>query len=343
MKRQLVARFLSVVLAASGLAIWFAPNVHGLPPLRQGWWSKWQQPTATLTTLPITVPPPPGSETGGLTIALEPSGPAAVAALEFSVEVGADATMYLDIAPGHQPPLPSGAEVHMCLATSTWHAESNGKWSDAPSWDQCAAGAANRAQPGFVFTLSPSMQKEDGTYNVVIVPGGNQPFVLNFAATSNATLAPGEPPQTTTTSTTTTTAPPSTTTTPTTEPKVEVTDPVVVTDIPGTPGRRSLPPSTTTTTAAPRRTATSLVAFDPGSGIVDALPIPDSRMERIMAVSLLFFMAVALWWLGGSPARMPRLIGALGGGSRPAPSPTAAARGVGRFARPRAAGRVPRL
>ncbi len=62
-----------------------------------------------------------------------------------------------------------------------------------------------------------------------------------------------------------------------------------------------------------------------------------------MAVSMLLAMAGALWWLGGSPTRGPRLIGAVSGrtpGERTVAPPQS--RGVGRFARPRG-GRPPRL
>jgi hypothetical protein len=334
------ARLLSLLCLLAGVGVWVAPGADGLPPLRQGWWSKWQQPTATLTTLPVTVPPPPGSEPGGLTIARDATDVQAVAALEFRVDVGADATMYLDTAAGHQPPLPPAAQVLMCMATKAWSAEMNGRWVNAPTWGQCEVGVRNQAQNGYVFTLSPWMQKEDGAYDVVIVPGGNQPFVLNFEQTSDATLVPGEPPPPSTT-TTTTEAPPETTTTTTTtvEPVIEETDPVVYTDIPGTGGGGTAMP--VVTTAVPKKTPTSLVAFEP------RLPrppgIPDTRAERIMAVSLLFFMALALWWLGGSPERMPRLIGALAGDRRAVPLPPEPARGVGRFARSRDGGRPPRL
>ncbi|HEX2038834.1 MAG TPA: hypothetical protein VHF47_03765 [Acidimicrobiales bacterium] len=337
-RRLPVARLLSAACVLAGVGVWSAPSADGLPPLRQGWWSKWQQPTATLTTLPLTVPPPPGSDPGGLTIARDAADVQAVAALEFRVDPGADATFYLDTAPGQQPPLPPSAQVLMCLATKTWTAEMNGRWVNAPTWGQCEVGVNNRAQSGFVFTLSPWMQKEDGAYDVVIVPGGNQPFVLNFKQTSDATLVPGEPPEPPPTTTTTTEPEPSTTTT--TQSVVEETTPVQYTDIPGTGGggATAMP---VVTTSVPARTPTSLVAFGPPR---PRLPgIPDTRAERIMAVSLLFFMAIALWWLGGNPARMPRLIGALAGEARPAVLPPAPSRGVGRFSRPRDDVRPPAL
>lgn len=339
MKRMPVPRLLSVLLMASAVGVWLAPSAEGLPPLRQGWWSQWQQPTSALTTLPVTVPPPPGSEPGGLTIAGDAAHVEAVAALEFQLDVGADATFYLDTAAGQQPPLPPGAQVLMCMATKAWTAEMNGRWANAPTWGQCEVGVANRAQPGFVFTLSPWMQKEDGSYNVVIVPGGTQPFLLNFGETSDATLVPGEPPPEPETTTTSTTEAPTTTTT-TTEPEVEETDPFVVTEIPGSGGGPGIP---VVTTAVPAKTPTSLVAFKPAEAPSLAPLLPDSRAERIMAVSLLFFMATALWWLGGNAERMPRLIGALAGERRPSVPVPLSPRGVGRFARIRDAVRPPRL
>lgn len=338
MRRLPVARLLSVASLVGAGVVWFAPYASADAPTREGWWAKWQQPTEVVDiTLPVTVPSPPTADPHGLTIARDVTDVQAVAAVYFQLEVGTDATLYLDTADGREPALPPDADVKACEATSDWEAELHGPWSNAPTWgDDCFSGVRNEAQEGFIFDLPASMQDNEGAYSVVIVPGGSAPYTVSFATTDDGTVVPGTPPPTS--STTTTTEPEETTTT-TTEPVVEETDPIVYTDIPPASGSSAFP--VVTTAVPPPRTPTSLVVFDPPD-LPRAL-IPDSRTERIMAVSLLFFMALALWWLGGAPQRMPRLIGALAGEGRAVSPPPVPARGVGRFARPRDAMRPPRL
>nr|MDQ3756862.1 hypothetical protein [Actinomycetota bacterium] len=290
MSRLSGPRRLSVITAALGIAVWFAPDASALSSVREGWWAKWQQPTEVVgITLPGTVPTPPTADPDGLTIARDATSEAAVAALRFEVEEGAEATLYLNSYEGRDLVLPEDADVKACVSTREWEAERNAPYSKAPSWGgECTSGFLNEAQPGFVFNLPLSMQGDGGVFDVVIVPGGSAPYMVNFAATDDTTLVPGEVEATTTTtsSTTTTTEPPATTTT-TTEPVAEVTDPIVYTDIPPTDGGgTALPVVTTAAPPAPKSPPTSLVAFDP-----TALPralLPDTRMERIMAVSLLF-------------------------------------------------------
>jgi hypothetical protein len=70
-----------------------------------------------------------------------------------------------------------------------------------------------------------------------------------------------------------------------------------------------------------------------------ALPRPfrdTSRGERVLAVALLGALVMAWWWVGGQPARMPRLVSAVAGGSpQPGAAPANVARmgGLGRFAK----------
>lgn len=348
MRRLPLARIGSALLVLLAVVVWFGGSASADAPVKQGWWSRWQQHAGTIDVpapLPITITlPPPTTVEGGLTVARSATQEEAVAALYFPVAEGADASLFLAAADDTGVRLPPEAVVQACRATEEWDGGLNGAWEDAPAWsnDFCEPGTVVAGEAGIVWSLPSTMQDEDGVYDLVLVPRGTAPYVVNFAPTSEATLVPDEAPPTTTTTTTsttttTTTAPP---TTATTEPVVEETDPVVTQTIGGGGGGgagRSTPPTVATT-------PTSLVTFDPGRGLFDRVPIPDSRMERIMAVSVLFFMAVALWWLGGSPVRMPRLIGALAADGRAfavrAPEP----RGVGRFARPRdVAVRPPRL
>ena len=339
MRRLPLARIAAAGMVLLGVVVWFGGSASADAPIKQGWWSRWQQPTATSVslTLPVTLPPP-STASGGLTVGRSATREEAVAALYFQVAPGADATLYLGAADATGVKVPPGSAIQACPATSSWSATMNGAWTEAPLWSDefCETGAVVSGDLGVFWTLPSTLQDEDGVYDLVLVPRGQVPYIVNFAPTGEATLVPGEtPPEPE--STTTTTEPESTTTT--TEPVVDETEPLVTTDIPGTGGGTAFP---VVTTAVPPRTPTSLVAFGPPTGIADRLPLPDTRAERIMAVSVLFFMATALWWLGGNPARMPRLIGALAGDGRVVvaqPEP----RGVGRFARVRDAVRAPRL
>lgn len=329
----------------------------GDAPSKQGWWSRWQDtPATTIGTavLPILVPPPPTGEEGGLTVALGPDGPQAVAAMFFESVDGADATLYLKTAKsgGQEKPfaLPQGASVVACAAMSPWEQKSNGPWREAPTWrqDDCAPGTVTPGGTAMFWTLPATLQDGDGNYDIVLVPTfrppdprvpGSAPFMASFAVPDAGTFVAEDAPEPETTTTSTVEEETTTTTEP--EEIVEETDPFVSYEVGGDPGGSGTGVPVVTTTP-PRRQPTTLVAFDPP--VPDFIPIPDTRAERIMAVSLLFFMAVALWWLGGNPARMPRLIGALAGDGRPARPIPASERGVGRFARPRVDSlRPPRL
>lgn len=343
MRRLPATRIASLVLVALAVVVWVGGDASAEAPLKQGWWSRWQQDPLPGVSLTL---PPPSTASGGLTVARDPTQVTAVAALYFQAPVGADVSLYLAAADavGVRTPPNTGAVVQACPATSPWEGELNGPWKRAPIWsdDFCEPGTVVPGDAGITWTLPSTMQDEDGVYDIVIVPRGQAPYVVNLRATGEETFVVGETPPTTEATTTTTTTEPeeTTTTTSTTEPIVEETEPFVITDIPPTGGSTGFPVVTTAVPPAPPRTQTSLVAFEP---LRPRLPgLPDTRAERIMAVSVLFFMAVALWWLGGNPARMPRLIGALAGGGAVVAAPPPA-RGVGRFARARDEVRPPRL
>lgn len=308
-----------------------APSSSADAPIKQGWWSKWQQ--GPLPVASVTLPPPPTGAPGGLTVGRDATTETAVAALYFQVPLGADASLYLAAAEATGVQLPPQSVVLVCTATKPWDGQLNGAYADAPTWsDQCEPGTVVPGGAGITWTLSSTLQDEDGVYDFVVVPKGPAPYVINFAATGENTLVPDEVPTTTTTEETTTT---------TTE-----APPVVEEGAPIDGASVVVGYASPTITPPPPSPSTSLVAIrrPPGGGL-RGLPIgiPDSRAERIMAVSMLFFMTIALWWLGGNPARGPRLLGAVADRSSArvvvAPAPR---RGVGRFARERG-GRPPRL
>lgn len=298
-------------------------------PTRQGWWSHWQNPGAEqgLPVL-IPVPAPPVGDEDGLTIALDPRGVEAVAALHFGSSPGADAELVLKDANDQVLTIPPEASVEVCTAASDWAPEMNGPWVNAPTWSEdCLTGVLSAERTTLEWTLPAGMQDDDGAFDLVIVPVGPAPFLVNFAATDDSTFSPGPTPPTTTTEATTTT----------TEPVRTVTTVETFPGTPGSPGVVMVP-----TTAPPRvTTRTSLVVSRPIGVPRTPLRFPDGRGQRMMAVSLLMGMAAGLWWMGGSPTRGPRLLGALAGRGAVAGRADRPG-GLGRFARPRG-GPAPRL
>jgi hypothetical protein len=67
-----------------------------------------------------------------------------------------------------------------------------------------------------------------------------------------------------------------------------------------------------------------------------ALVLPkEARAPRIMAMALLFALALGWWWVGGQESRGPKLLGSMAGGQRVSTQPGLPTGGIGRFARPR--------
>lgn len=340
--RRPVLRLASVVFLLAAVVVAVGGPVSADAPTKQGWWSTWQQADPSAGSglpvgppVPVTVPPPPTSE-GGLTVARSPEQPEAVAAVYIEVPLGADGVLTLRNAGGHELALPPDAQVSVCTATTEWEEQFNGRSEDAPMWSEnCVIGALAEDKKGLVWEVPWLLQNDDGAYDLVIVPtAGQAPFTISFAKADEETFAVGEAPP----------PPPSTTTTTTTLPPENEPEPEVVTtttiEVPG--GIGGFPPVTAPPPPPRRTTPTSLVALD-APRQPTPFAFPDSRGERIMAVSLLFFMAVSLWWLGGSPTRGPRLLGAVAGRHLDAAAPRRGpVRGLGRFARERL-GRPPRL
>jgi hypothetical protein len=335
-----VLRFLSALSLLAGTAVLVAPGASGDAPQKQGWWNRLRNLTPVFT-----IPAPPGAVAGGLTVGRDPKdGEWAVAAVYVEIEyVDADGSLYLGSADGKAFSLPPDAVVRACPALTEWVGGANETWTERPEFDRdrCVPGELVAAGTGMLWPLPGTLQK-DGTFDIVLFPDGGQvPWYANFAAPNEGAFVVNDvPPPTTTTTTTSTTTTSTSTTTTTPVETIEETDPVVSYEVGGARSGGGAAAPVTTTTSPPRQ-PTTLVASDPPDV---PFSIPDSRAERIFAVSLLFFMATALWWLSGSPARMPRLIGALAADARRPSRVPAPERGVGRFTRPReGVARPPRL
>lgn len=414
-------RRLALALVALAAAVAVAGGAEADAPTKQGWWSKWQEPTTTnpddtvpthpsvpsttTTAVPpsatssTSVPPPPTGD-GGLTVAVNADGIQAVAAMLFHTSDGADAMLYLRAAqkqapqppggpgtptgatvettvpPTTAPPtvngtptppaaqedrtgfnLPPGATVLACPALSPWDAEMNGPYSHAPTWatDNCAPGTVAGGNLMF-WTLSADMQDADGNYDIVLVP--THSLSTDTPNQSTVTQVPGTVSSPAPAPYTASFDPPDGDTLLAEEVEEpcedlgtcegegededdddegdieELFDDAGPFDVPGPDGTELALPldsqggSLVSTGRRPR----------PGRGPLDLV---DTRMEQIMAVTLLLLMATALWWLGGSPARLPRMVGALAD-REVRRAPPAPRRGVGRFARERG-GAPPRL
>src|SRR5436190_625403 len=109
------------VLLAGGVLVVMTtvlPSAHADAPVQQAWWNKLRQ-----GGLPA--PAPPDAPADGLYVSVDPSGPAAIAAVRFASE--APGTLTLKLTTGN----PSFAvEAHP--ATAAWQPVQNGDWSDAP-------------------------------------------------------------------------------------------------------------------------------------------------------------------------------------------------------------------
>lgn len=256
--------------------------------------------------------------------------------------------------------LPPGATVMACTATKAWEFEMNGPYAKAPTWaaDTCTPGTVTGGNLLMFWSLSSSMQGADGSYDIVLVPTyslstdtPNQPVPGDQVTAPSTVTSPEEPPYTVNfdppDSDTFVTDPPEEEPPP--EPPIDGPEPPIddpepedspfeglgPVDVPGPDGTDlALPPDPDGSTLA----ATRL----PRGRTRVPIDLADTRMERIMAATMLLIMALALWWLGGSPARLPRMIGAAVGRKVGVPSMEPSLRGVGRFARERG-GRPPRL
>jgi hypothetical protein len=337
-------------------------------PSEYGYWSKAQTPGSPNPSIPVppTVPVPPPEQVvpaGGMYVALasntstpdptqvpSPTEPAAVSALRFYVTPGSEVTLSLSVADGQDVDGPPQANhppyvVDACTVDTQalpWDPpDGAGRWEDRPVWDCDSSSTPSVVEEDgqrLSWELGTAFEAQEGIIDVVLVPRGVQdpndptkvdpiPFQLGFAPPDDQALlilnAPVEE-----------------------DPTVDNTGgddfafdgfgtDTTSFDETGFGGDTGTTDGGSTQTTLGKRPN---LPFRP----IAQAPLPlDNRFDRILAVSLLFAIGLGLWWIGGSPARPPRLLGSLGGGV-----PTAIDRttlgGVGRFSRPRS-GRPPKL
>lgn len=291
-------------------------------------------PTPTsLPEPPVNVPPPAAVPDGGLYVANDPSGPAAVSALRFDGTDVGEATLTLPLAPGSTTTTPF--TIVACPPLSAWTAVQNGAWRDRPAHD-CARAAISGvlAADGASMTWNiPATFKPVGasTLDVLLLPieGEGQPFSVVFQAPGSDSLAVLGPP------------PPTTAYTPTTLPPLP-------SNLPGSSPSYSAPSSGSTgatpaaavpsapTVAATPGAAAAAPAETPATGVLAAFK--ENRVARIVSAVLLVLMGVAFYVASDREARLPRLLGAVAASranASVAAERVARARGIGRFKRPR--------
>lgn len=343
-------------------------------PAEYGYWTKAQSPTSPNPSVPVppTIPVAPPEEVvpeGGLYVALaatttspdpsqppSPAEPAAVSALRFFVEPGSEVELTLGLAEGYDADGPNqqntpAQQVDACIVafgSIPWDApEGPGRWDDRPEWDcDSVSVTAELEEDGqrLRWNLGSAFEAEEGVIDVVLVPKGVQdpndpnnvqpvPFQMAFDPPDDGTL-------------------------------FIVSSPAVDDDGGGggldedfgfegfgseegfgdefafdDTGGTAFDGGESGTNAPTGRVGNGTRTFRP----IAQAPLPlDNRFDRILAVSLLFLMGFALWWLGGVETRPPRLLGSLGSGSAPVSAGDTRLGGVGRFARARS-GRPPRL
>jgi hypothetical protein len=293
-----------------------------------GWWWKAQTGAATLPA-PPTVPP------GGLMVAADPSGPTAIAALQFDLEPN-EGVPVLTLA------LASGGNVNAdaaiivaCPSTTAWTSSYVGTWDSRPDAECARAVTGTRSADGSAYTFALSPFLAAGKVNVVLQPGAGPVFQLTFNAPSDAALK---------------TSPVAPASTPSSAPELsaepETFDAPAI-DFGGTP----LEFSPSAPAFVPDEQALDVATGAPArpiagnrTGVVAA-----SKPPRGSALALLLLLAVggAAWAFSNMPTPAVRALGPMTHSDtaedtgRAAAGP-AAVGGLGRFARPRH-GPPPRL
>lgn len=298
-------------------------------------------PVPTVPTPPVTLPPSPGPGTpnpsvpeGGLWVANDPTGPAAISALRFAGDIGSG-RLTLTFAAGSTVVGP----MVICPSLVPFTPVAGGAWSDRPA-DDCSRLSISGIIANDGLTVSfdiPQGFAAPGAdaLDILVLPSpiSGDPFSLYFEAPSADALEVfaanefTEPPPPATIAEppvfdVSTVGAPNTTTTTTVVVVEPITEIITVTT------------SEDATSSGGQEVAGGGLT-EPISQTVEA--ITESRTGRILALAVLLAMGGALYWLSEQPIRSPRLLGAVGGGAPVVPDgPVDTGRGIGRFRRDRA-------
>jgi hypothetical protein len=329
----------------------------------------WYRP-APASALPAATPAPQVPK-GGLYVANDPSadpaadpaltpagqnGPSAYSAVRFDAADGSSAILTLKIAQGSTTQV--GPVLAACPVTGAWNPSADGGPSPydlRPGYD-CTTTVKGTFSPDgstVSFSLTGAFAFVQGTFNVAIIPDPASqpapPFSMAFEAPDATSVVVTQPfDSSSSTEAGTATVAPDT-------PFVASSSPTLDSSAFAGSSSASLD-SGAALASPPTTTAPVATKGGGGGGTAAALPaavhlpgVKDKRVERLMAVGLLFALGAAWWWVGGQAPRAPRLLGSLGGGrdsaidggapaaAAPASAPAPRLGGIGRFARPRLA------
>ena len=157
-------------------------------PVAAGWWYRLQSGLS-----PVAVPPPPDAPPGGLYIALDPSGPLAIAAVSYAGTAesqGGTVTLTFAEAPKGVP------TIDACVANAAINGAQAGAWETRPSHD-CDAGRAEGSLSAdgttISFTLTSAFLTAAETVDAVLVPTGSAPFTAPIAKPDGSSFTPAAP------------------------------------------------------------------------------------------------------------------------------------------------------
>ena len=175
-----------------GLAWLLAAGVVGPAsadePVAAGWWYRLQSGLS-----PVAIPPPPDAPPDGLYVALDPSGPLAVAAVSYAGTAdsqGGTLTLTFASAPSGTP------TIDACVATAAVTGASAGAWEKQPSHDCDAGRAEGSIAPdgsSITFTLTSAFVTAAETIDAVLVPTGTAPFTAPIAKPDGSSFTPVAP------------------------------------------------------------------------------------------------------------------------------------------------------
>lgn len=312
-----------LLLAGSGAIV--APPVAAEAALESAGW--WYEPNQVPNNLAVP-PAPPGVPSDGLFVAMDPYDPAGIAAVRYNAF--GSGTLTLDLAPDGNTGI---ASIAACVALTRWDGTSAGRWEGKPIYDcsRKTVGVLSKDGKKISWPVDPTMQRDEGVYDIVLVPLGPVPFTASFAAPRDSSLvtdgsgAPEPVPAT-----------------------AEPFDPVASAPSGGDfiPFETTVPIFDEPRTAAPDAgvpvapaNPTSRITTPIVPAVANPLALPDDRNERLAAMTGLGLLLLGAWWFGGRTVRAPRLLGSVAGRAKAlnlvAPEVEASVRGVGRFARPR--------
>lgn len=292
-------------------------------------------PVPTIPVPPITTPPDPGPSSsnptvpaGGLWVANDPTGAAAISALRYRGDIGAG-DLTLRFAPGSTTVGP----VVACPALSEFEPVEGGSWADRPAHDcdrMSLSGRRSADGTAMEFTIPQGFVPfGERVLDIVVLPapGSGDPFSLYFEPPGEDSLVVTQGQEL-----------------PAPAPELPEIDPATLPtfttpDVGGDAGAfdvdlPSVPLEAAAAPPAPSELGSGASAPSPIADIFE--PFRESRVARIICVLVLLGMGAAFLVFGGQPIRAPRLLGALAGDAAVLVDRSPTGRGIGRFRRERA-------